>query len=193
MSVMAPDRLAETNLAIEELAEEIERENARRYAFYRMLDATDRVLGRLEELNLAGEKVIPGEMRAQIRAALAGLPTVCLAALKDDDRTQTVLDSVFDVQERLLRWHDPDRATDDDEEVEPPDEDGEMAEEIIDHLLGASGGLTPSKLGRRFPLEKAAAAIRLLYVLEQAGRVHSVERRARRCKPSRRYFAGPAA
>ncbi|HXM57722.1 MAG TPA: hypothetical protein VOB72_20160 [Candidatus Dormibacteraeota bacterium] len=108
----------ETNLAIEELEEEIRRENDRRYAFYRMLNATDRVLWRLEELNRDGVKVIPGGMRVRMRESLTELPASCLEIFRDSDHVQEVLDSVFEVQERLFRWRDPQRMPDDEEELE---------------------------------------------------------------------------
>src|SRR5215469_435621 len=108
----------ETNLAIEELEEEIRRENDRRYAFYRMLSATDRVLWRLEELNRDGVKLIPGEMRIRMRDSLGELPTSCLEVLRDSEHVQEVLDSVFEMQERLFRWRDPQRMPDDEEELE---------------------------------------------------------------------------
>jgi hypothetical protein len=108
----------ETNLAIEELEEEIRRENDRRYAFYRMLNATDRVLWRLEELNRDGVKVIPGDMRSRMRESLTELPASCLEIFRDSDHVQEVLDSVFEVQERLFRWRDPQRMPDDEEELE---------------------------------------------------------------------------
>ena len=79
----------ETNLAIEELEEEIRRENDRRYAFYRMLNATDRVLWRLEELNRDGIKVIPGDMRGRMRdAASYTAPVGIGTALSDRDRAK---------------------------------------------------------------------------------------------------------
>jgi hypothetical protein len=108
----------ETNLAIEELEEEIRRENDRRYAFYRMLNATDRVLWRLEELNRDGIKAIPGEMRLRMRESLTELPSSCLEIFRDSDHVQEVLDSVFEVQERLFRWRDPQRLAEDEEELE---------------------------------------------------------------------------
>ena len=108
----------ETNLAIEELEEEIRRENERRYAFYRMLNATDRVLWRLEELNRDGVKMIPGDMRVRMRDSLTELPNACLDVFRDSDAVQEVLDSVFEVQERLFRWRDPQRMPDDEEELE---------------------------------------------------------------------------
>jgi len=108
----------ETNLAIEELEEEIRRENDRRYAFYRMLNATDRVLWRLEELNRDGIKQIPTDMRGRMKGSLTELPTSCMEVFRDSDHVQEVLDSVFEVQERLFRWRDPQRTPDDEEELE---------------------------------------------------------------------------
>src|SRR2546429_9304990 len=99
----------ETNLAIEELEEEIGRENDRRYAFYRMLNATDRVLWRLEELNRDGVKGIPGDMRIRMRESLTELPAACLEIFRESDHVQEVLDSVFEGQERLFRWREPQR------------------------------------------------------------------------------------
>jgi hypothetical protein len=100
----------ETNLAIEELQEAIRRENERRYAFYRMLNATDRVLWRLEELNRDGVKIIPEDMRERMRESLS--------ELRDSPLVQEVLDSIFEVQERLFRWRDPQRVPEDEEELE---------------------------------------------------------------------------
>jgi hypothetical protein len=108
----------ETNLAIEELEEEIRRENDRRYAFYRMLNATDRVLWRLEELNRDGIKQIPGDMRGRMKGSLTELPNSCMEPFRESDHVQEVLDSVFEVQERLFRWRDPQRTPDDEEELE---------------------------------------------------------------------------
>ena len=108
----------ETNLAIEELEEEIRRENERRYAFYRMLNATDRVLWRLEELNRDGVKAIPGDMRMRMRDSLTELPNACMEVYRDSEHVQEVLDSLFEVQERLFRWRDPQRLSDDEEELE---------------------------------------------------------------------------
>ncbi len=108
----------ETNLAIEELEEEIRRENERRYAFYRMLNATDRVLWRLEELNRDGVKTIPGDMRVRMRDSLTELPNACIEVFRDSEQVQEVLDSVFEVQERLFRWRDPQRMPEDEEDLE---------------------------------------------------------------------------
>jgi len=111
---MSVTSIEETNLAIEELEEEIRRENDRRYAFYRMLNATDRVLWRLEELNERRVKTVPGKLRELFLQALAEVPTSCLEAYRDSDLVQEVLDSIFEVQERLFAWHDPTRLPDED-------------------------------------------------------------------------------
>lgn len=108
----------ETNLAIGKLEDRIRRENERRYAFYRMLHATDRVLWRLEELNRDGIKTIPPELRAAIRDQLAELPRPCKEVLRDSDVVQEVLDSIFEVQECLFRWKHPERAAEDEEDLE---------------------------------------------------------------------------
>lgn len=108
----------ETNLAIEELQDEIRRENARRYAFYRMLNATDRVLWRLEELNRDGIKAIPRDMRGRMRDSLSELPASCIEVFRDSEHVQEVLDSIFEMQERLFRWRDPQRLAEEEEELE---------------------------------------------------------------------------
>src|SRR5919108_5431812 len=89
--------------------EQIRGKNDRRYAFYRMLHATDRVLWRLEEMNRDGEKTIPEDMRERIREALTELPVSCIEVFRDSDQVQEVLDSLFEVQDRLFRWRDPQR------------------------------------------------------------------------------------
>src|SRR5258708_24875203 len=104
-------------LGMEKLEEEIRRDNDRRYAFYRMLNATDRVLWRLEELNRDGIKQVPGDMCGRMRDSLTELPLSCLEVFRDSSHVQEVLDSVFEGQERLFRWRDPQRL-DDEEELE---------------------------------------------------------------------------
>jgi hypothetical protein len=107
-----------TNLAIGELEEQIRRENDRRYAFYRMLHATDRVLWRLEEMNRDGTKTIPDDMRERIREALAELPVQCVEVFRDSEHVQETLDSLFEVQDRLFRWRDPQRSAEEEDELE---------------------------------------------------------------------------
>ena len=107
-----------TNLAIGELEEQIRRDNDRRYAFYRMLHATDRVLWRLEEMNRDGTKTIPDDMRERIREALAELPVQCVEVFRDSLHVQETLDSLFEVQDRLFRWRDPQRSPEEEDELE---------------------------------------------------------------------------
>ncbi len=104
-----------TNLDIEQLQEEIERENQRRYAFQRMLRATDAVLWRLEEMNRDGVKTLTPEQRSEIRSALSELPEHCLEVFRDSESLQAVLDSIFDVQERLFKSRFPEYESDEDE------------------------------------------------------------------------------
>lgn len=106
----------ETNLTIEQLKDEIRQENSRRYAFQRMLRATDRVLWQLEELNRDGVKTIERAQRSEIREALGELPQECLDIYRDTERVQEVLDSVFDIQECLFRNRFPEYGFDEDEE-----------------------------------------------------------------------------
>jgi hypothetical protein len=104
-----------TNERIGELQQEIERENSRRYAFQRMLRATDQVLWRLEELNRDGVREVPSEFREEVRETVSQLPQNCQDALRETVAVQELLDSVFEVQERLFRWRHPDFQFDDDD------------------------------------------------------------------------------
>lgn len=106
----------ETNLTIEQLKDEIQRENRRRYAFQRMLRATDKVLWMLEEMNRDGVKTIAEGDRAEIRETFAELPQECIDIYRDTDRVQEVLDSVFDIQECLFRNRFPEYGFDEDDE-----------------------------------------------------------------------------
>jgi hypothetical protein len=108
----------ETNVAIGELEEGIRRSNDRRYAFYRMLNTTDRVLWGLEEMNRDGVKIIPRKLRSAIKQQMAELPPDCRGAFRDSERVQEILDSIFDVQESLFRWRDPQRFSADDQDGE---------------------------------------------------------------------------
>lgn len=107
-----------TNLNIEELQEQIRRENERRYAFYRMLHATDQVLWRLEEMNRDGVKTIPSELRKEIKDKVSELPEPCQDVFQDSERVQETLDSVFDMQERLFRWKDPNWSLEEEDDFE---------------------------------------------------------------------------
>ena len=83
-----------------------------------MLHATDRVLWRLEEMNRDGSKTIPDDMRERIREALAELPVQCVEVFRDSEHVQETLDSLFEVQDRLFRWRDPQRTAEEEDEPE---------------------------------------------------------------------------
>ncbi len=106
----------ETNLTIEQLKDQIQRENSRRYAFQRMLRATDKVLWRLEELNRDGVKTLNSAQRQDVRETIAELPQECLDIFRDSERVQEVLDSVFDMQECLFRTRFPEYGFDEEDE-----------------------------------------------------------------------------
>jgi hypothetical protein len=107
-----------TNTAIGEMEEDIRRENERRYSFYRDLHATDQVLWRLEELNRDGVKTIPEPERRDFVDALAALPAECRSLYKESELVQTVLDSLFEVQQCLFQRRDPRWSYDEDGDLE---------------------------------------------------------------------------
>ncbi len=86
----------------------LRRENRRRYTFQRMLEATDRVLWRLEEMNRDGVKAVSRLMRAEILELVETMPRDVAEPLRESRQVQDTLDSVFEVQERLFRWRYPD-------------------------------------------------------------------------------------
>ena len=104
-----------TNERIGELQQEIERENARRYAFQRMLRSTDVVLWKLEEMNRDGVREVAPDVREEIRDTVAELPDDCQEVLRDSPAVQELLDSIFEVQERLFRWRHPEFVFDEDD------------------------------------------------------------------------------
>ncbi len=106
----------ETNLTIDQLKARIQRDNARRYAFQRMLRATDQALWRLEELNRDGIKTLDAAQREGIREIISALPQECLSIYRDTERVQEVLDSVFDMQECLFRNRFPEYGFDEEDE-----------------------------------------------------------------------------
>jgi GTP cyclohydrolase I len=97
-----------TSNRIEQHQLALRRENRRRYAFQRMLEATDRVLWRLEEMNRDGVKTVPKRVRAEVRELAGSMPQQVREPLRDSGQVQDMLDSVFEVQERLFRWRFPD-------------------------------------------------------------------------------------
>jgi hypothetical protein len=97
-----------TSSRIEQQQAASRREARRRYAFQRMLRATDRVLWRLEEMNRDGVKTVPKPVRAEIRELVETMPTQFREPLRDSAAVQDTLDSLFEIQERLFRWRYPD-------------------------------------------------------------------------------------
>ncbi len=97
-----------TSSRIEQQQAALRRENRRRYAFYTMLEATDRVLWRLEEMNRDGVKTVPKAVRAELREVVGTMPNHVGEPLRDTGQVQDTLDSLFEVQERLFRWRYPD-------------------------------------------------------------------------------------
>ena len=97
-----------TSSRIEQHQTALRRANRRRYAFQRMLEATDRVLWRLEEMNRDGIRTVPRRVRAELRAVVGTMPDHVREPLRDSGHVQDTLDSIFEVQERLFRWRYPD-------------------------------------------------------------------------------------
>jgi uncharacterized Zn finger protein len=99
-----------TSSRIEQVQAALRRHNRRRYAFQRLLEATDRLLRRLEEMNRDGVKTVSPKVRAELRELGTSMPDHVRSALRDSGKVQDTLDSLFDVQERLFRWRYPDWA-----------------------------------------------------------------------------------
>ena len=96
-----------TSNRIEQQVSALRRTNRRRYAFQRMLQATDRLLWRLEEMNRDGVKTVPRRVSAELRGVVAAMPNQIREPLRDTGHVQDTLDSLFEVQERLFRWRYP--------------------------------------------------------------------------------------
>src|ERR1700716_467279 len=97
----------DTSNRIEQQETALRRQMRRRYAFQRMLEATDRVLWRLEEMNRDGVKTVPARVRAELRTVVQTMPSHVKEPLRDYGHVQDTLDSLFEVQERLFRWRYP--------------------------------------------------------------------------------------
>ncbi|TAN33970.1 hypothetical protein EPN29_04890 [bacterium] len=97
-----------TSARIEQQETALRLENRRRYAFQRMLEATDRVLWQLEEMNRDGVKTVPAPVRAELREVFETMPPHVREPLRDCGHVQDALDGLFEVQERLFRWRYPD-------------------------------------------------------------------------------------
>ena len=109
--------IAEASVTIEELEREIRAANERRYAFRTYIAATDRVLWRLEELNMHGVLQLPAGIVSDIRKALRELPTSYRRVLKVGS-VQKALDSIFDMQNLLFRAYGTYSYPDEEEEGE---------------------------------------------------------------------------
>ena len=96
-----------TSSRIEQQQSALRRHNRRRYAFQRMLEATDRVLWQLEEMNRDGVKTVPAQVRSELRVVVGQMPGHIREPLREDGQVQDTLDSLFEVQERLFRWRFP--------------------------------------------------------------------------------------
>ncbi|HEV2218684.1 MAG TPA: hypothetical protein VGV88_14080 [Candidatus Dormibacteraeota bacterium] len=97
-----------TSTRIEQQETALRRQNRRRYAFQRMLEATDRVLWQLEEMNRDGVKNVPPVLRAELKEAVELMPHHVREPLRTDGPVQDTLDSLFEIQERLFKWRYPD-------------------------------------------------------------------------------------
>ena len=98
----------QTSTRIEQQHSATIRHNRQRYAFHRMLQATDRVLWRLEELNRDGVKTVSKRVRAEITGVVTEMPEQIREPFRDAGGVQEMLDSLFEIQERLFRWRFPD-------------------------------------------------------------------------------------
>jgi hypothetical protein len=107
-----------TSSRIEQQESALRRENRRRYAFQKLLEATDRLLWRLEDLNRDGAKTVPAPVRAELRVLVERMPRQVRTSLRDTGQVQDTLDCLFDVQERLFKWRHPDWQDFDPEEIE---------------------------------------------------------------------------
>ena len=96
-----------TSTRIEQQESALRRQNRRRYAFQRMLEATDRVLWQLEEMNRDGVKNVPPVLRAELKEVVELMPDHVREPLRADGPVQDTLDSLFEVQERLFKWRYP--------------------------------------------------------------------------------------
>lgn len=107
-----------TSSRIEQQESALRRQNRRRYAFHRLLEATDRVLWQLEEMNRDGVKNVPAPLRAELRDVVEAMPGHIREPFRDESPVQETLDSLFEVQERLFKWRFPDWDDDEPDELE---------------------------------------------------------------------------
>jgi hypothetical protein len=84
-------------------ADEAIREQRRAERDYRrMLGLTDRLLGRLEQLNLSGHRELDEETRRDIALTLLDVTEPARDRFPSTNAVQKALDGMFDVQESLL-------------------------------------------------------------------------------------------
>src|SRR5260370_23040096 len=96
-----------TSTRIEQQETALRRQNRRRYAFQRMLEATDRVLWQLEEMNRDGVKTVPPVVRTELREAVELMPLHVREPHKDNGPVQDKLDSLFEQQEHVYHSRYP--------------------------------------------------------------------------------------
>ena len=165
--------IADASLTIERLEAEVQRELDERYAFYRMLHATDRVLWRLEGLNKDGVRDLPADVGLRMHNELAGLPDPVRAELRDGT-VQAALDGVFAAQDALLALHVPGYERDTGEEdIEAP---ADLSERIVAMVVKHPGAVH-SQLVRWFASDLRDHAARRLPQLVAEGRLRAVEGR----------------
>lgn len=194
--MIAEQPIERASRTIDEMEAEIRQENLRRDTFYRMLHATDLVLWRLEELNRDGILTVPRNMRDRFHRILAELPGHYRAMFSNGGRVQTALDSVFEVQEMLLRGRHPELPEDNDDAVvvdavesAEDAEDAVMDERIRECLRGEPVGLARSELLGFFAADEHEAMARRVAVLVERGEVRSLrpKRPGRGGRPARVY------
>jgi hypothetical protein len=72
----------------------------------RLVREIDRILARLEELQLRGIQTLPVDLQGEVRALLGRLPEEAAGCVADVGRVQTVQDGLLDAQQPLLDlWH----------------------------------------------------------------------------------------
>src|SRR5437763_13591971 len=98
-----------TSNSIEHQISSLRRANRRRYAFQRMLEATDKALWRPEEMNRDGVKTVPKSVRTQLRQDVATMPNHALQPLRATGQAQNTLQNPFEFQQHHRNWTDQDR------------------------------------------------------------------------------------
>lgn len=182
--------IAEAALDICELEEEVAAANRHRYAFYRMLAATDRLLWRLEELNQRNMRVLPADEGARMRESLDELPVECRERFIADASVQVTLDSVFEVQEALFRWHDPTRPVEETSDEVPAETPG--LRDRIKQVLAGHPWLSHVEIGHRCE-PHGSEVRRLLPIMAELGEILCDQRRYPTGGRTGRFYALPGA